>query len=265
MNDLIDVSREDRLYAPSTDGDWSDLYAVIGPLKSGVEEFEAGNWAGGLLGFANAALDYIQMIADPIGTLASSAVSFLMEHMSPLPQIMNELVGNPQMVGNVSSTWGNMSGALSETAADLSASAEQCLQTWTGDAADAFRRSVDRRVLALQTLSTGAAGVGGGLAIAAGIVEAIRTIVTDLISDLVGKLISWGAQALYTFGLGLTWIVPQAKLAIADWTTEITSFTTDLVNAITTGTGLVELVTEGLGQLQTIMNAMAGGASRATA
>lgn len=264
MNDLVDVSAGDVLHNPDP-GDGRDLYPIIGPIMDTADSFGSGNWAGGLLGLANTALDVAQMILDPIGELLSSVASFLISYMPPLPQIMNVLVGNPEMVANIGSTWGNVEGRLQETATELTGYLQECLASWSGDGADSFRRAVERRIEALGALAMVSGSMSLGFVIASAIVEAIRVIVTDLIADLVAKLISYVAQAFATFGVGLSWVIPSATLAIADWTTTITSFTESLIDAITSGTGLIEALVDGIGEIQTLLNAVAGGVERATA
>lgn len=258
MNDLVEIDRGHPPLVPEMQTVAEDLLPVTGSIVSTVTSFESGDWAGGLLGYANTALDTIQVLTDPLGSLASSAVGFLIDHVWPLPQIMDHLVGNPDLVASIGTTWGNVGHALTQASADLAQQGQTCVQSWTGVAATAFDAAVWWRVKALEVLGVTATGLQIGFNIASGIVEAVRTIVTDLVSDLVGRLLAWAAEVALTLGIGASWVVPRAMPTIADTIASVTDFADSLFEAITSGTELVEYIVEYAGELQTLVNGAFG-------
>ncbi|MFD0489350.1 hypothetical protein ACFQ0O_22690 [Saccharopolyspora spinosporotrichia] len=60
----------------------------------------------------------------------------------------------------------------------------------------------------------------------------MRTLVRDIIAELVGHLVSWALQVVATLGIGLTWVVPQVVAEVAKVTAKIADITTKLVKAM---------------------------------
>jgi hypothetical protein len=73
----------------------------IGIAESAVDLYkgiESGSWSEIALSAAGAGLEALSMVMDPVGTLVSYAVSWLMEHVKPLSDALDWLAGDPDQI-----------------------------------------------------------------------------------------------------------------------------------------------------------------------
>lgn len=220
------------LVAPSYEGVTGeavlDAVPVAGNIASAAEAFGNGDIGSGIISVAGSALDVVDMMVNPIATLASSCASFLLDYMPPLHQALELLTGSPEMVRALAETWDNLGGALAEVAAARTASVEQLMAEWSGVAAQAYERTAQALTQIVEIVGQSCHNVAGGLRMAAMVVEIVYEIVKAIISDLVGQLIQSVVIALATVGVGIPVVVGQcaAKIArrvpqVAEWVEKI--------------------------------------------
>ncbi|MDQ1204791.1 WXG100 family type VII secretion target [Microbacterium sp. SORGH_AS_0862] len=209
----------DLFVAPSYEGVSGaavlDAVPVAGNIASAAESFGSGDIGGGILDVAGTALDVVDMMVNPIATLASSCASFLLDYMPPLHQALELLTGSPEMVRALGETWDNLGGALEEVASARGPAVQALLASWTGVAADAYAKLAEGLTQIVESVAQASHGVANGLRNAAMIVEIVYEIVKSIISDLVGQLIQAVVIAMATVGVGLPAVVAQCSSKIA--------------------------------------------------
>jgi len=198
-------------------------------LKEGIEK---GDWAAVAMGAVGTALDALSMAMDPFGSILAAGVGWLLEHVGPLSDALDALTGDADQIKAQAETWSNIAKELGAIGTELSDLVEADLQTWAGDAADRYRERSQDTVTVLTAAQKGCEGASSGVKTAGEVVAAVRTLVRDIIAELVGHLISWALQVLFTLGIGLTWVVPQVVTAVAKTASKITGLTTKLVKAL---------------------------------
>ncbi|MGA6162414.1 RHS repeat-associated core domain-containing protein [Amycolatopsis magusensis] len=214
-----------------------DTKAYTGiPLLESVNEtsqaISSGDWAGGVLGAVGTAMDAAAAAMDPFGAILAAGVGWLMEHVGPLSDALDALAGNPDEIKAHSETWKNVAGELTAISADLAKMVAEDTASWTGPGGDAYRsRGTDTATL-LTAAQSAATGASDGIGTAGTVVDAVRTLVRDIIAELVGHMISWALQVLFTLGIGLAWVVPQVVAAVAKTATKIATITKKLVQAM---------------------------------
>ncbi len=241
--------------------------------------FASRNGLGGLLGGSFSVggfqVDTMSLMSDPIATLAGSCANFLMDYLPPLPQMLKAVGGDPRSVQARATAWTSTSQKVETTAKDYLARVNTTLRGWTGPAADSYRKFASTLSESIDSLSRISAGIGKALSAVSGIVERIRAIIRNVIAELVGKLISWVAQALGTWGIGLSWVIPRAVTAIAqrvkkvkEWVTKLVTSVRDALQSIRTVTSALKTagpaltrISEALGAGSSPRVAMAGGGS----
>lgn len=206
------------------------------PLLESVNDtskaIESGDWAAGVLGAAGTALDALGMALDPFGAIFSAGVGWLIEHVGPLSDALDELTGDPDQIKAHGQTWTNIAGELGAISTEMASLIANDTASWTGESADAYRaRSGDTAAL-IGAAKSAAEGAASGISTAGEVVAAVRTLVRDIIAELVGHLISWALQVLFTLGIGMAWVVPQVIAAVAKTATKIAGLTTKLVQAL---------------------------------
>ncbi|SEO97695.1 DUF6531 domain-containing protein [Amycolatopsis saalfeldensis] len=198
-------------------------------LKSAIESKD---WAGVAMGAVGTALDALTAVMDPFGAIFAAGVGWLIEHVGPLKEALNALTGDADQIAAQSETWANVAKELESVSAELADLVKKDLQSWTGEAADAYRQKAADTSALIASAQKGCEGAGSGVKTAGEVVAAVRTLVRDTIAQLVGHLISWALQVVFTLGIGMTWVVPQVIAAVTKTASKITQVTTKLVKAI---------------------------------
>ncbi|WP_425548863.1 WXG100 family type VII secretion target, partial [Amycolatopsis ultiminotia] len=198
-------------------------------LKDAIENKD---WAAVAIGAVGTALDTLTAVMDPFGAIFAAGVGWLMEHVGPLKEALNALTGNADEISSQAETWTNVAKELENVSAELTDLVKKDLQDWQGDAADAYRTRAEDTSALIASAQKGSEGAASGVKTAGEVVAAVRSLVRDTIADLVGHLISWALQVVFTLGIGMTWVVPQVVTAVAKTASKITQVTTKLVKAL---------------------------------
>jgi hypothetical protein len=203
-NELIVPYSSDR---PPLD-EWYKSFQLIGPA---VGITQSDNGAGALMSACQTSLDLYSTLVDPLGTLMSSVAHFMIDYVWPIPEILDMLVGNPTAVGNMSLTWTNIQDTVTSAGEKVTGEVSGTVgSAWIGDAADRYKGMMEMYVGTLTSIAGAAGGIATMLAMMSDLIALIREIIEQLLSDLVGKLISYATEVLCTFGLGTPVVIAQA-------------------------------------------------------
>ncbi|WP_206790016.1 DNA/RNA non-specific endonuclease [Amycolatopsis sp. MtRt-6] len=207
----------------------------IGIAESSMDAFNGikdGDWVSGGLGMLSLAGEVAGAAIDPFGYLMSSVASFLMEHIQPLKDMLDSLAGNPPVIQSYADTWGNVSKALGERKTDFDNAVKNGTTGWTGAGADAYRKFAAEHSDALSGAATVAGAISTVTMIMGQVVSFVRETVRQLIADLVGKLIAWVMETVFSLGFGTPVVVAQASAAIAKWGKKIGELLKKLTDTI---------------------------------
>ncbi|MDX3194183.1 hypothetical protein PV458_37805 [Streptomyces sp. MN03-5084-2B] len=149
-----------------------------------------GNWTEGLLNAAFGVGGLVEFVADPIATFASAAVGWAMEFFPWLREPLDWLTGDQVALENMVGTWENVGKELGKISTDLQDTVKKDSAAWEGASADAYRAFAEDRAATYAGVATGANAISKLVDICKTILAVVRSIVRDLISDCVGKLIS---------------------------------------------------------------------------
>ncbi|CCH32514.1 hypothetical protein ABZ816_23745 [Actinosynnema sp. NPDC047251] len=199
----------------------------VADLVSGIKN---GDWLDIGLGGLTTGLEALSIVADPLGSVASNVLSFVIEHVAPLKAMLDDLAGNADAVAAQAATWQRISGAVGEARTAFERESAADTAGWTGRAADAYRaRAADTAAL-LGAAAQGADGLGSATELAGLVVAVVRETVRDLIADLVGRLVVWAVEALTVVGLPV--VAVQAATAAAKWGARIAQLVKNLVRTL---------------------------------
>jgi uncharacterized protein YukE len=146
--------------------------------------------AGTGLGLAGAGMEALGLITDPIGTLLSYAVSWLMEHVKPLSDALDWLAGDPDTIASYAATWKNVSAAIGTATQRFTNEVSNGTADWTGASADAYRNNAKAEAEHLAGAAKAAGTIGTVVEVVGVLVGVVREIVRDLISECVATLIA---------------------------------------------------------------------------
>ncbi|MEW2499924.1 RHS repeat-associated core domain-containing protein [Amycolatopsis sp. NPDC047767] len=206
--------------------------SLLEDANSLAQGIESGDWASVAMGAVGTGLDMLSAAMDPFGAALAAGVGWLLEHVGPLKEALNGLTGNADQIQAQSETLANVAKELGAVATDLTDEVNADLQSWSGAAADAYRQRAQDLSASLQAAAKGCEGAASGVKKGGEIVAAVRTLVRDIISQLIGHMISWALQVAATLGIGLSWVIPEVAENVAKTATQISKLVTSLVKAL---------------------------------
>lgn len=219
------------MIAPVEDStEWYTGVGIAESVADLVQGIESGNWVDITLGSTTTALEALSIVMDPVGSVASGLVSFVIEHVRPLQDVLDALAGDADAVASQSKTWQNIARVVGEEQTVYQREAAADTAGWTGQAGDAYRtRAADTAAL-MSAAATAASGLGSAIELAGLVVAAVRETVRDLIADLVGRLVVWAAEALTVVAAPA--VAAQAATAAAKWAARIAQLIKQLVRTM---------------------------------
>jgi hypothetical protein len=194
------------------------------------------SWVDGSLGGTGASLDMLSMAVDPLGTLVSWGVSWLMEHVKPLKEALDWLAGNADEVAAHAATWSNVAAFTDQARQQYADRLNAEVAGWFGASGDAYREHAGMQMQVLQGLATAAQGISYAVEGAGLLVALVRGIVRDLIAEFIGTLAArlpqWLAEEGITLGLATPVVIGQVSALVAKWVNKIQHFVRGLLNSL---------------------------------
>jgi uncharacterized protein YukE len=204
---------------------WYTGAGIVEDVHDLVSGFRSGSWIDQSLGGVATSLDLLGACVDPLGTVASWGVSWLLEHVKPLSDALDWLAGDPDQIAAYAQTWRNIAETTGGGAQDLRRAVAAVLAGWQGTAADSYGYHTDAYSQALAGLGEATSGIamiveGAGL-----LVALVRGLVRDLIAEFVSvlavRLPEWLTEEGLTLGVATPWVVAQISALVAKWTAKI--------------------------------------------
>jgi uncharacterized protein YukE len=174
---------------------WADLHSAMSADQ--VDPIQVAYTAAG------AGLDTLGAMEDPLESLLSAGVGWLIEHVWFLHEPLDALAGDPTQITAQARTWHNVGGELAAVAQDHRGAAA-ALGAWEGAAADGYRGTVDRFGGALDGAAQNAEVLADLILTTGAQVGTVRALIRDWIAGWVAKAIEmvllYGPAALVTAG-----------------------------------------------------------------
>jgi hypothetical protein len=180
----------------------------------------SGDWVEGTLSGVGVALDIASTVLDPLGSLFGAGLGWLLDHLEPLKGWFADFTGDAGQVAAFGRTWGNIRAQLETAGRDLPRLVGQ-LDELSGETIEAYRRFQDETAAHLLAAASWAGAMASGLQIASGVVQAVHELVRDVLSQLVGSIISWALEAAFSIGLATPLIIGQVTAKVASWSAKV--------------------------------------------
>ncbi|MEC3976154.1 hypothetical protein [Amycolatopsis sp. H20-H5] len=172
------------------------------------------------LGAVASVVDTVKLVLNPLGSLISAGLGWLIEHVSFLREPLDMLMGDPDQIQLLSQEVHTIAASIRKIGEDQTASLTGDIAAWHGDAADAFTARMKELSADLDSKAHGTDVVGYLIQTNMAIIAAVRGLFRDLVTTVLGDIISTMLIALatapFTFGAslvaGVTWCVTQATL-----------------------------------------------------
>ncbi|QNG18177.1 hypothetical protein G4H71_03080 [Rhodococcus triatomae] len=215
------------------------LFEAAWQVSDGIEAGDLGSAASGRLGVA---VDTASAVIDPIGYVASQTISWMLEHIEPAREALDNLAGNPAMVASYAQSWSNIENELTSVRESMGSEVKSGTSDWSGQAAEAYRARADD----IANIAGAAAAAANGLATAtegmSKIVAGVRTAVRDLLASIAASLLSWTAQILASVGFAAPAVVAQAVTRIAQVVRTVGNLLGDLAKYVQLGLEAIAMI-----------------------
>lgn len=213
-----------------TSTSWHSGMGFVDSLSASAEAAGSGDWVeAGLNGMAGG-LETLGAIADPFGALMSAGIGFLIEHFGPLKSMLDGLAGDPDQIHAFASTWHNVSDRVHETAGDYRGAVARLEGDWHGPAMSAYAGFAQMHATILDAMGTMTTGVAGAVEIGGILVGAVRNMVRDFISDVVGFAISKALEVL-TVALAPK-AIAEIVGKVSEWAARASAFVKQLISSM---------------------------------
>lgn len=201
-----------------------------------VNSLENGDWDTAGLSAMSVGIDAVGLAADPLGSLASWGVGWLIEHVWFLREPFDALMGDPNEISGMAGTWQNIGDEI-KTVADGYRRAAAGTAEWEGKAGDAYRGMGAEFATSVEALSSAGKGMKGAVNGAGTVVNAVRGIVRDLIATAVGEIaaaaLRWLAASAATAGIAIGGAIADAVRLALKWADKISGWMHKLAEVLT--------------------------------
>jgi len=170
---------------------------IFSDAASTLTDARNGDWGNLAMDVGTDALDLLGAAMDPLGTLASAGVGWLIEHISFLKDGLDKLAGKPEAVTAKAVTWTNIAKQLTETAEQYEQQAKKVGQSFSDcGSAEAYQKTAESYVSVLRGAASHAGDASTAMNVGAALVGTERGLIRDMISSFVGELIVKALAAL---------------------------------------------------------------------
>lgn len=236
----------------SSTNDWTGA-GIADTINTLVTDLGKGDPVAIALGVASVGVDALAALADPFGTLLAAGFGWVIEHVPPLPEMLNSLAGNPDVIDANSKTWANVAKAVSTAADDFDKAVQDEVSRWNGPAISAYQAFAENEIRLLRAGSMAAEGIGAVVAIAGALVATVRCIVRDLIAEFCAKILSYLIEEAASLGFATPLVIVQISTAAAEWGAKILKWLTRLGEALKGLGGIMKRLEPALDALGTAL------------
>ncbi|TWG08906.1 WXG100 family type VII secretion target [Saccharopolyspora dendranthemae] len=196
---------------------------------------ENGDWDTVGLSAVGVGVDAVSLATNPLGTLASWGVGYIMEHVEFIKEPFDALMGNPDAISGMASTWGKIGEELKSVGQEYAQTVRNTTG-WEGKAAEAYRNLGDGGAKTIDALATASTGLKASVDGVGALVSAVRGIVRDLIAGAIGEIIAalakWGIAAVCTAGVAIGGAIADAVRIALQWAEKISGWMQKLGTAM---------------------------------
>jgi len=175
------------------------------------------------LASAGMAIEVLGMVVDPIGSLLTAGIGWLIEHIVIFRWPLDFLLGDPKGIEAAKTAIYKEGAEVREWAKDHAAATTKFMEKWDGEAADTFRADMEGVAAQIEALAGYIEFAGKQMGIAGAVIGAVRGIVRDIIAMTLAGILKAAivavALAPVTFGgsiiAAITSIMTTVGVAIA--------------------------------------------------
>ena len=197
-------------------------------------------------GVGDLAANVVAYVADPLNFLISTGLTFLVDVVQPLEDLLGLVTGNAERMDAEIARWGRVSAALVPLSTEIRQAADQGLLGWQGDTADAAKQ----RLHEFTDGVTGLADEVQKLSVIMSIAKTLMAIAQGLVIGVLSTLVEW---LVFTWTAAMAAAIPTAGASTA---AAGAATTVEVAGATTRAVRFVDRVITLLGRLRAVLTRM---------
>lgn len=218
-----------QTYADSLDG-----ARCLDPLMDASAALVRGDWVeaslAGTQGVLDGTIAGLELAADPLAGVSSLVAEWVLEHCQGFQDLLDELVGDTDMITAAAATWRNIGGRLSDVGDAYVDRVGRDLAGQYGLTLTAYRTAALAARGNVAGLSGAAAGVAEGILLAGSVLGAVRAFVQSKFADVIGAAVSAFAKTAASAGF----LAPEAGTRLVIKAATLLKECRDMVTALKT-------------------------------
>ena len=159
-------------------------------------------------GVADLGANIVAYAADPLNFLISSGLTFLVDVVQPLEDLLGLVTGNAERMDAEIARWGRVAAALTPLADEIKQAADQGLLGWQGRTADAAKQRLHEFAGGV----TGLADEVQKLTVIMSIARTLMAIAQGLVIGVLSTLVEW---LVFTWSAAMAVAIPTAGASTA--------------------------------------------------
>ncbi|MBZ4487195.1 hypothetical protein LQ938_00050 [Microbacterium sp. cx-55] len=228
-------------------------------LSSAVRE---GNWLDGGIAFLDTLGNAGAALSDPIGTIASCGLGWVMNHIKPLSTWLEQLAGSESNVASVARQWTSAGATMRETGSVLTSRLRD-LEGLSGDTVTTYIRFAQDTSRHLAASGEWAESAATGLLSASTLVTRMQGIVKQAISQVISVAIEAMAVVAASMGLGMGYAIARVVTKVNQLVNKVVRPLTQVLKSVKALTGLVGQLRSLFGNTGAMMSTLLGGSAQA--
>lgn len=228
-------------------------------LSSAVRD---GNWLDGGIALLDTIGNAGAALADPIGTIASCGLGWVMNHIKPLSTWLEQLAGSEENVATVARQWTSAGGAMRQTGSVLTSRLRD-LEGLSGDTVTTYIRFAQDTSRHLAASGEWAESAATGLLSASSLVTKMQGVVKQAISQVISVAIEAMAVVAASMGLGMGYAIARVVTKVNQLVNKVVRPLTQVLKSVKALTGLVGQLKSLFGSTGTMMSTLLGGSAQA--
>ena len=169
------------------------------------------------------AADLVDAAVNPIKTGVSWAVNWIISHIAPLPDMLQQFTGDPEKVEAAALTWERIGDQWTQAAVELEAAVAAGLDAQVCRTLSAYKVQIGSVIETFRSLGDACRIVATCLNILSAMVKIVYDLTREAIGDLIGTFVQSVVEAVGTVGLATPAIVAQISATVSKWVTRITT------------------------------------------
>ena len=246
-NNLLETEKDPgtiALVSGGSSGDFSN-FAPIKDIKDFCSATQDSGWQGEFSSAASLGASAVSMAFHPIATVTGWVTSWIIDHLHPLQDMLQEFTGDSDEINAGSSTWTNISNASGNNAADLESLLGK-IEDQKSKTLDAYRKKVDTLKQVFETQKEAAAQIADTLKQQAAIADFIYGMIRDAISEAIGEFFEDVAIEVFSLGTGTPLVVAKITARVGEKVAEITKYVNKALDAFAKLSKITEKLVQGL-------------------